>query len=592
MNSGRHHFFATALLVMTLLLGISSNVRSQGGVELGMAKPTAAPLNMDKKYNIIVIMTDDQRFDTIGFTELNTEIMNKYGYAIMPEVERLLVNQGVLFTNSFVTTPLCCPDRASLLSGGYYSHNTGVLSNEPPNGGATMFDDTETIATLLQQAGYKTGLIGKYLNNYPEMAPHIPPGWSKFVAVSNSKKKEALNWYDLDFCEGTSTATTPGTGEIYNVHDTCPGCPALDSRVYATNYITKKSIAFIRENSASPFFLFVADKAPHAPAIAEPEYMDLFPRYKYSLRAFGKERPTGTPKYKEKRKRRSNFLQGQLRSLQSIDHQVAMLVDELTKLGILDRTIIAFTSDNGMMWGEHLTFGKAQPFEESIRVPLVIRFPGVVPHTEDALVASNLDLGKTILSVAGISKNTDGEDLVPLLTQTNSAWRDRLNLEELAIDGKERRFVATRTTKWKYVEFATGDALLYDLDKDPYEETNNIADPKQASVLNDLKSELNVFKQKLIAITSPALLPSGVVGKPYEFKLEAWGTPKQWRIFEGSLPLGLSLDESTGTISGTPQRAGKKKVGILLTGTGYEAQTGRPQQSSLIASIRIKKNKR
>jgi hypothetical protein len=118
--------------------------------------------------NFIVILTDDQRWDTLW---------------AMPIVQEKLMARGVTFTNAFVTTPLCCPFRASFLSGGFYAHNTGVLTNALPNGGVSRFHDEETIATILQGAGYKTALMGKYMNGYLKIAPYIPPGWTKFIGL-------------------------------------------------------------------------------------------------------------------------------------------------------------------------------------------------------------------------------------------------------------------------------------------------------------------------------------------------------------------------------------------------------------------------
>jgi Sulfatase/Glucodextranase, domain B/Bacterial Ig-like domain (group 2) len=118
--------------------------------------------------NFIVILTDDQRWDTLW---------------AMPIVQEKLMARGVTFTNAFVTTPLCCPFRTSFLSGGFYAHNTGVLTNALPNGGVSRFHDEETIATILQGAGYKTALMGKYMNGYLKIAPYIPPGWTKFIGI-------------------------------------------------------------------------------------------------------------------------------------------------------------------------------------------------------------------------------------------------------------------------------------------------------------------------------------------------------------------------------------------------------------------------
>jgi N-acetylglucosamine-6-sulfatase len=202
-------------------------------VQAASAGATVAP-------SIVLIVTDDQRADTLD---------------VMPTVQSELADNGVTFTEAFVTNPLCCPSRASILTG-QYSHSNGVFGNDPPNGGFAGFDDSATLATWLQAAGYRTALVGKYLNGYE--GTYVPPGWGEWHALSGGQ-----SYYDYELNENGVL------GEY--------GSEPAD---YSTDVLSAKAAAFVRETSG-PLFLFFAPLAPHFDAnrfAAEPapRHADLF----------------------------------------------------------------------------------------------------------------------------------------------------------------------------------------------------------------------------------------------------------------------------------------------------------------------------
>jgi N-acetylglucosamine-6-sulfatase len=215
--------FATAFPVVPL---------AEGEVPIPQGSRTSPP-------NIVLILTDDQRADTLQY---------------MPNVQRLLVDKGIRFTNGYVVNPLCCPSRASILTGAY-SHTTGVYTNDPHmHGGFPAFRDGSTIATWLQAAGYRTSLFGKYLNGYG-VTTYVPPGWDQWFATFGDGA-----YYDY-------AAVADGDAMRFG-HD-----PAD----YGTTVLRDRAVSFIRSTEASqPLFMYFAPHAPHEPAIPESRDRDAF----------------------------------------------------------------------------------------------------------------------------------------------------------------------------------------------------------------------------------------------------------------------------------------------------------------------------
>ena len=405
------------------------------------------------KPNLVLILTDDQRWDQLTY---------------MPTVESELVAKGMTFTNGFVTDPLCCPSRASILRG-QYSHGTGVYQVGGPFGAYHrwhfMGDPKSTIATWLHDAGYYTGFYGKYFNGYKR--PDLQKGWDQWHAFLSQG-----NLY-------------------YNYNEVQPdgSTVAYGSRPqdYSTDVIAAQADSFIRgADPAKPFFLDFDPRAPHAPALAAPRYANatcpaapLPP----SLNEDTSDKPAyirgHAPKGPSVAK--AGWLK-QCRSLYAVDDAVRTILTALQDTGRLSNTVIVFTSDNGFLNGEHNTTGKKVPYEESIRVPMVVRYDpvtGGVPTSDPHLVA-NIDIAPTLAAAAGVVPPIaeDGASMLPLLSGTATSWRTDLLLEGYDDPAKPTggEYVPTycglRTERYAYIRYGTGEEELYDLQTDPYEMTN------------------------------------------------------------------------------------------------------------------------
>jgi N-acetylglucosamine-6-sulfatase len=432
------------LVAVAIVLIVVADHREAAGRPRYTAQGSSRP-------NIIVINTDDQRWDTLW---------------AMPQVRHLLAANGVTFTNSFVTTSYCCPSRSSLFTG-EYSRHTGVYQNHPPNGGAPAFRDRSTIATWLHGAGYETGLIGKYLNDYA-MAhgpTYIPPGWDTFDAMVSEPMTRYYN-YTLNL---TGTLRSFGTG-------------AGD---YSTSTEGSLAVQFVQQAWA-PFFLYVAPAAPHSPAIPAP----------VDIGSFNNLRPFRSPAFNEANvsdkpwagsfprldptaiARVTRLRQRMLASLQAVDRMVGDLVAAVRDRGALGNTVIVFTSDNGYQWGEHRLNGKVWPYEPSIRVPLVISAPWITSPRTDSRMVLNIDMASTLADLAGATPgiHQDGRSLMPLLRGQPVHWRTAFIEEYLGGQWLAKEvpppFEAIRTERYLYVEYRIGWRELYDLRTDPSELSN------------------------------------------------------------------------------------------------------------------------
>jgi N-acetylglucosamine-6-sulfatase len=465
--------FVVAVAVLALLAGSAASSSITADAQ-GAPSPPAP--------NVLVVMTDDQ----------TSEAMR-----VMPETASLIGEQGAVFENSFASFPLCCPSRATFLTG-QYAHNHKVLNNIPPQGGFDTLDGSETLPVWLQRSGYYTGLIGKYLNGYEDSAVGVPPGYSEW---HGQKTQNAYYGYDL---------LEDGQLVRYGDPDENPVHPA-DPASYSTDVYTDKAVDFIgRRAPLEPFFLWVAYNAPHN---GSPE-----PRADDPSRCHGTVKPAardlGTfegeplpipPSFNEvdvSDKPRSvrelpaldafetnaihNLYRCELESLLAVDEGVRRIFDALQASGELDNTLLIFTSDNGMMHGQHrIPFDKNLPYEESIRVPLMIRGPGVPAGVTVRDLAANVDLAPTILEATGAHPRIpqDGHSLLPSTGSPGSQ-----SGRALAIEGN--RYRGLRTSRYLYLRYIRnqdrGTVEFYDLDSDPYELQNLHGDDRHAEVERSL----------------------------------------------------------------------------------------------------------
>ncbi|MBA2415907.1 MAG: sulfatase, partial [Geodermatophilaceae bacterium] len=352
----------------------------------------------------------------------------------MSKVRRLLGQDGTSFSNFVVSTPGCSPSRASILRG-QPPHTHGLWTGKGPEGGYSAFARTglerSTVATWLQDRGYRTALVGKYLNEYgvkPETAK-VPPGWDEWCAAPEIK------YFDYDLIENDRVVHRGNKPEDY-----------------LTDVLSRKAITFLETAARSdkPFFLYLAPRAPHGPATPAPRYARAFgnakvPRTDAFNEADVDDKPSyvhQSPRLRRKQIRTLDALhRDRLRTLQSVDKMVEDVLTTLRRTGTLDNTDVFFTSDNGFLLGQHRRADKGLPYEEAIRVPLLVRGPGVPSRVEPS-VTSNIDRAPTLADLAGAATPdfVDGRSLVPLLRgETPSVWRtatlvERDRSNEVAIE--------------------------------------------------------------------------------------------------------------------------------------------------------------
>lgn len=416
-----------------LLMAGCVEVQGSGGppAERPDARPTPGP----GAPNILVIMTDDQR----------------QGMGVMDKTRRWF-RRGTRFSDAFATTPLCCPSRASILTGRYV-HNHGVIRNEEDAWAELRTE--ETFPVYLQQAGYRTALFGKYINRFPLDRP--PPGFDRWAMKSTHEE----------------TAYYGGTwsidGELRTIYE------------YSTDFIARLGARFVRTTS-QPWLLMLDTAAPHLPFTPEPRYADApVGRWRGNPATRERDRSDKPPYVQaetailaEQRKVRA----GQLRTLMSVDDLVERVRQALVEAGQVRNTLVIFMTDNAFTWGDHGVDMKTVPYMDSVRIPLYLRWPGRVPAGKvDDRLAANIDIAPTILDAAGIEPvaEMDGRSLLETWT------RDRLLTENLNEMDRVPRWAALVTKRRHYIEVydANWQATFheeYDLTKDPWELNNLLWD--------------------------------------------------------------------------------------------------------------------
>ncbi len=436
-----------------------------------MILPQTLPAQSAERPNIVLIVTDDQESRSLRR---------------MPKTRALFEQEGASFTNFIVSTPGCCPSRSSILRG-QYTRNHGVLFSDGPNGGHETFRDLgherSTLATWLHERGYRTALVGKYLNGYGEDGgTRVPRGWDEWYAATSIK------YFDYEMVEN---------GRIVQYGD-------RDAE-YLTDVLSDKARAFVKDAAQTdrPFFLYLTPRAPHGPATPAPRHKNRFssaraPRGEAFNESDVRDKPQwvrDSPLLDRAETRELDALyRDRLRTLLAVDEMVGDLVETLRSTGTLDNTYVFFTSDNGYLLGEHRQTEKGMPYEEAIRVPLLVRGPGVMAGKVNDL-AANIDLAPTIADLSGVALPdfVDGRSLVPLLEgRSPQDWRQAALVEAFGREevGRARAsgntsgnppFKALRLQDRVYIEYPrTGERELYDLRDDPMQLNNLAVDPAHA----------------------------------------------------------------------------------------------------------------
>lgn len=507
-------------IALWLLLLVSANnfsiIASAKSKKIESTRLANASAN-DNRPNIIFILADD------------LDIATSPIWGAMPNAARLLRDQGITFTNAFAPTPICCPARASVLTG-KYGHNTGILNNAGDFGGWETFvrngNEQRTIALYLQRAGYKTGFVGKYLNGIENDPLHIPPGWSEWNAFVDNL---SYTGYNYKMNENGTIVQYGETESDYN-----------------TDVVRNKAIEFINraeQTDAQPFFLYVAPTAPHFPLPPAPRhqnnpYANAFsPRKLNYNEADISDKASWLRNSGDARADIVNFwndydYRKRMGSLYALDEAIAAIYQTLANRGEIENTIIVFTSDNGYNLGAHRLIHKMAPYEESIRIPLVVAGRGIAPRSESKM-ALQIDFAPTFLQLAGVAipNDTSGQDfmdgqsLVPLLRNQNVVnWRSEAVLQYLS--GGETNSVqaetppgfnslistqdvptyrALRTTNYTYIEWYSNEEFpnfhepeLYNLARDPFQLDNLLSTPAGRWQNRELAKQLKTRMNQLV----------------------------------------------------------------------------------------------
>ncbi len=440
--------------------------------------------------NVLVVLTDDQRWDALGVVQREQGEAALFPWFQTPHLDRIAA-EGARFANTFVTTSLCSPSRASFLSG-RFARRHQVLNNftEYPN-------DLPGYPSRLQAAGYETAYIGKW--HMGEDNDEQRPGFDHWMSHRGQG-----NYFDNEFNLNGTRRQIPG---------------------YYTTVVTDHAVEWIRRPHPKPWLLVLGQKAPHGGPI-QPE-----PRFEHALDAFPVRKPAnyenyrladGKPAWLEESlptwhghhgplyglKEYDRFVRAYLATLLSVDESVGRVYEALKESGQLDQTVLVFTSDNGFVLGEHGRVDKRTMYEESIRIPLLVRYPPLArPGTVITQLVLSHDLAPTLLALCGAPplKDVTGRSLVPLLQGKTRGWRTSFLYEY----NYEAQFPYTpnvrgvRTDEWKLIRYPHGDgspdrftAELYNLKDDPDERRNLINDPAFASRRRSLERELERLSKR------------------------------------------------------------------------------------------------
>lgn len=492
------------------------------GVSHGPGLGSSNAAATSPKPNFVLVLTDDQRWDSIGrcMPSVDATDLHAGANACMPNVQQDLIANGVTFQRGYVTTSLCCPSRSSILTGLYAQHH-GVMDNH----GFPEFVDSSTIATWLDPT-YRTGLFGKYLNDYGEVAPlnYVPPGWDNWHAFygpmggDRGYKKYTLIQKD------DAAAPVITDFDYANALDHLP-CSVGD--YYSTDHLCGLAVDFLQQDTTSPFLLYFAPFGPHKPYIYAPRHSLRFggvaqPVYPNSNQVPMPNPPSWLPTQPLTSTDLSRVRAGYIAALKtdlSIDDAVGSLYDQLASDGRASNTVWIFLSDNGRAAGEHrYDDGKQCEFEECHRVPFVVACPPAVcpGQAADTLdtshLALNIDIAPTFADMAGVTPATrvDGRSLVPLLNDSGAVWRTSYLQTDLwgfnqSVLSRGITFDAPDGHTYKYVLLInTNEKELYDLTADPWELSNLAGDGVHTAIEAQLAAAVDAqFSPTVITVTGP-----------------------------------------------------------------------------------------
>jgi len=426
---------------------------------MGRSSPATAS-GEGPRPNILFILSDDHRWDALS--HLGHPVLST------PSLDRL-AREGVLFENAFCTTSLCSPSRASFLTG-MYAHNHGVKNNMTPWNNAHL-----TFLEALHGAGYETGFIGKW---------HMPGEFPRLRGV------DRFVTFTVD----------GGQGRYFNCPLVVDGKEVASRKEYITEELTDYALEFLDRGRDRPFCLYLSHKAVHLQFFPPKELDHLYDGAALSLPREA-DNWVGLTDGNFYPKPLTSLYRDYLECLVAMDQQIGRVLDKLDALGLADNTVVVYAGDNGFFWGEHHLTDKRWPYEESIRIPFIVRHPGTIrdPGRRASQMVLNIDLAPTLMDLAGLDPPAfmDGESFAPILQSRHARGRGAW-LYEYFMDYPyavpETR--AVRTDRHKYIEYEGKRAAeLFDLVSDPREMRNLYRTPEGQALLPELKNALERLEQ-------------------------------------------------------------------------------------------------
>ncbi|MFK7733523.1 MAG: sulfatase-like hydrolase/transferase [Pseudomonadales bacterium] len=437
-------------------------------------------LSRGDKPNIVIVVTDDQRWDQLGVVQREQGKDARFPFLTTPRLDAL-AEQGVRFRNAFVTTSLCSPSRAAILTG-KYNHANGVINNRTP------FPEQDTWATALSEVGYDTVYVGKW---------HHGRQW----------ERPGFNY----------TATYAGQGRYFDQAYRING-KSTKSEGYTDQTSVEFAIQYMEQQTEKPFAMMIGLKAPHQPFEPMPEHANLYadatitpPQNLDAIPPWSTLRYPKLPRTGPASKWWRNIT----RSINGIDQNVGLLLDALDRLGLEENTLVIFTSDNGYALREHRNGDKRTAYEESMRVPMIARLPGVLPRGKlsDELVL-NIDIAPTVMSLAGVSVPDDvhGRSFLALAQGEETAWRDGFLYQYwqetfLRSTAKWPSMLGLRTDTHKLVTYPEHEnwTQLFDLRNDPFETQNLAGYASHAVLMRSLCKQMEEMAQEVGYTYKPTL---------------------------------------------------------------------------------------
>ncbi len=472
------------------------------GLLLAFVAASLAPAEESKKLNVLFVMTDQHSAQALGCYG-NDDVQT-------PNLDRL-ASEGTLFERAICQTGQCCPSRYSIWTG-RYARSHGLWGN-----GLVENAEEVTVGELFKDAGYATANIGKHHMHMTEAnARHgfdlviDMPQYQEFVGPQNANQwRVDGTWLD---------GPKPGRANV--------GVSSVDNDHHPTGFWTAETLKFLKDNKSRPFCIWYSFHGPHTPITPSKPWAEMYDADKLTLPGNNAYRfDFNTPGLDGTQKKSGTFSESLHRQtlayyyglVSQIDHNIGRVLDELDRLGLADNTIVVYTADHGEMMGEHGCWTKGmQGYDATLRVPLIVRLPGVVPAGQRRLeLVESIDLLPTLLEAAGLDvpENIQGRSLLPLVRNKATDWRS-VAFSEIGVPGRGVRAITARGQADKYVLFRQNGKTVFeqyfDLADDPWEMTNRVNDANCAASLQRLREKLSAWESR----TAQAEVPQAQTPRP------------------------------------------------------------------------------